>query len=90
MKEHEDKTIEKIKTEQLDKRIRLDNHELELTITGLLFLIESIDNDKICDEALMLAERLCMGRRGKPGGKHSRKSTMLWKKALQRVETKIW
>ncbi|RLI03661.1 hypothetical protein DRO31_01195 [Candidatus Bathyarchaeota archaeon] len=73
-----------------DRRVRLSEREVELVLTGLLLVVETIDNDPLSDEAIVLAERLCQNKPGRPGGRLDAKAVGLWRDAQRRAYEKKW
>ena len=73
-----------------EKRYRLSVEELELVITGLVFVIDGSEDPRLSDAALKLARRLSQGRPGRPGGGWTREANRLWLVAERRSETRKW
>ena len=72
-----------------EKRHRLSVEELELVITGLVFIMDGSKDDRLTDAALRLARRLSQGRPGRPG-RMTGEANLLWLVAERRSETRRW
>lgn len=72
----------------MSKRHRLSPRELELVITGLVFVIDGAKDPRLEEAALRLARRLSQCRPGRPGGGLSREANRLWLVAERRSETR--
>ncbi|MFH2109957.1 MAG: hypothetical protein ABIJ47_01715 [Candidatus Bathyarchaeota archaeon] len=73
-----------------DRRYRLNAEELELVITGLVFIIDGAEDPRLSEAALALGRRLSQGRQGRPGGRWTREANRLWLLAERRSETRKW